>query len=55
MAIAADGQGACCAPVVGTDGMPAAAQRTLLAHKAGARLDYHGDTGRPGLCALPIR
>jgi uncharacterized protein (TIGR02679 family) len=40
VAIAADRPGARCAPLVCTDGMPAAAQRTLLAQlaRAGARL-----------------
>jgi uncharacterized protein (TIGR02679 family) len=34
-----------------TDGMPAAAQRTLLSQivRAGARLRYHGDFDWPGL------
>jgi uncharacterized protein (TIGR02679 family) len=51
IAIAADRLGARCAPMACTDGMPAAAQRTLLAHlaKAGARLNYHGDFDWPGL------
>jgi uncharacterized protein (TIGR02679 family) len=51
IAIAADRLGVCCAPMVCTDGMPAAAQRTLLAQlaKAGARLNYHGDFDWPGL------
>ena len=37
--------------MVCTDGMPAAAQRTLLAQltRAGARLRYHGDFDWPGL------
>ncbi|MBP6674758.1 MAG: TIGR02679 family protein, partial [Vitreoscilla sp.] len=51
LAIAADRLGPRCAPLVCTDGMPAAAQRTLLnqlAH-AGARLHYHGDFDWPGL------
>lgn len=45
VAIAADRLGIRCAPLVCTDGMPAAAQRTLLAQlaDAGARLRYHGD------------
>jgi uncharacterized protein (TIGR02679 family) len=51
LAIAADRLGPSCAPLVCTDGMPAAAQRTLLAHlaHAGARLLYHGDFDWPGL------
>ncbi len=51
LAIAADRLGACCAPLVCTDGMPAAAQRTLLDQLsgAGARLHYHGDFDWPGL------
>jgi len=51
LAIAADRLGACCAPFVCTDGMPAAAQRTLLDQLAGAgaRLYYHGDFDWPGL------
>jgi uncharacterized protein (TIGR02679 family) len=51
VAIVADALGANCAPLVCTDGMPAAAQRTLLdrlAH-AGARLHYHGDFDWPGV------
>jgi uncharacterized protein (TIGR02679 family) len=51
IAIAADRLGVHCAPLVCTDGMPAAAQRTLLtqlAH-AGARLRYHGDFDWPGI------
>lgn len=51
VAIAADRLGAECAPLVCTDGMPAAAQRTLL-HQladAGARLRYHGDFDWPGI------
>lgn len=51
LAIAADRLGARCAPLVCTDGMPSAAQRTLLtqlAH-AGARLHYHGDFDWPGI------
>jgi uncharacterized protein (TIGR02679 family) len=45
VAIAADRLGALCAPLVCTDGMPSAAQQTLLAQLAaqGARLRYHGD------------
>lgn len=51
VAIAADRLGACCAPLVCTDGMPAAAQRTLLAQLAGAGADlhYHGDFDWAGL------
>jgi uncharacterized protein (TIGR02679 family) len=51
VAIAADRLGPRCAPLVCADGMPAAAQRTLLAQlaEAGARLLYHGDFDWPGL------
>ena len=51
LAIAADRWGADCAPLVCTDGMPAAAQRCLLSQlaQAGARLRYHGDFDWPGL------
>ncbi|WP_072389419.1 TIGR02679 family protein [Hyphomicrobium sp. CS1BSMeth3] len=51
VAIAADRLGAHCAPLVCTDGMPAAAQRTLLTllAKAGASLYYHGDFDWPGV------
>lgn len=51
LAIAADRWGAGCAPLVCTDGMPAAAQRCLLDQLAlaGARLRYHGDFDWPGL------
>ena len=51
LAIAADQLGPRCAPLVCTDGMPAAAQRTLLAQlrAAGAMLHYHGDFDWPGL------
>jgi uncharacterized protein (TIGR02679 family) len=51
VAIAADRLGPRCAPLICTDGMPAAAQRTLLMQlaKAGARLLYHGDFDWPGL------
>jgi uncharacterized protein (TIGR02679 family) len=51
LAIAADRWGARCAPLLCTDGMPAAAQRCLLAQlaAAGARLRYHGDFDWPGL------
>jgi len=45
VSIAADRLGAVCAPLVCTDGMPAAAQRVLLKQLsvAGAKLLYHGD------------
>lgn len=51
IAIAADRLGDRCAPLVCTDGMPAAAQRTLLARlvESGAQLAYHGDFDWPGL------
>jgi uncharacterized protein (TIGR02679 family) len=51
VAIAADRWGADCAPLICTDGMPAAAQRCLLSQlaRAGARLRYHGDFDWPGL------
>lgn len=51
LAIAADQLGAGCAPLVCTDGMPAAAQRTLLGQlaQAGARLQVHADFDWPGL------
>lgn len=51
LAIAADHWGAACAPLVCTDGMPAAAQRCLLSQlaKAQALLCYHGDFDWPGL------
>lgn len=51
VAIAADRLGEKCAPLVCTDGMPAAAQRTLLDQlaAAGARLLYHGDYDWPGI------
>ena len=51
LAIAADCLGARCAPLVCTDGMPAAAQRCLLSQltRAAARLHYHGDFDWPGL------
>ncbi|MDO1528510.1 TIGR02679 family protein [Fulvimonas sp. R45] len=51
VAIAADRLGASCAPLVCTDGMPAAAQRILLDQlaAAGARLCYHGDYDWPGI------
>ena len=45
VAIVADRLGVRCGPLVCTDGMPAAAQRTLLTQlaQAGAHLRYHGD------------
>jgi uncharacterized protein (TIGR02679 family) len=51
LAIAADHWGPDCAPLVCTDGMPAAAQRCLLSQlaKTRARLCYHGDFDWPGL------
>lgn len=51
VAIAADALGERCAPLVCTDGMPAAAQRALLMQlrAAGARLRYHGDFDWPGI------
>ena len=51
LAIAADRLGALCAPLVCTDGMPAAAQRTLLTQLADGRaqLHYHGDFDWPGI------
>jgi len=51
VAIAADALGADCAPLVCTDGMPGAAQRTLLTQlaRAGGRLRYHGDFDWPGI------
>jgi uncharacterized protein (TIGR02679 family) len=51
LAIAADVLGERCAPMVCTDGMPAAAQSRLLSQltQAGARLRYHGDFDWPGL------
>ncbi|MCY1273476.1 hypothetical protein D9M69_144340 [compost metagenome] len=51
VAIAADFLGERCAPLVCTDGMPAAAQRALLTQlrQGGARLAYHGDFDWPGL------
>jgi uncharacterized protein (TIGR02679 family) len=51
LAIAADRWGRDCAPLVCTDGMPAAAQRCLLSQlaQARARLCYHGDFDWPGL------
>jgi uncharacterized protein (TIGR02679 family) len=51
LSIAADRLGANCAPMVCTDGMPAAAQRCLLSQltSTGARLQYHGDFDWPGV------
>ena len=51
VAIAADRWGPDCAPLVCTDGMPAAAQRCLLSQlaKARAQLCYHGDFDWPGI------
>ncbi len=51
VAIAADRLGASCAPLICTEGMPAAAQRTLLTlmTQGGARLHYHGDFDWPGI------
>ncbi|KDB52892.1 hypothetical protein X805_14960 [Sphaerotilus natans subsp. natans DSM 6575] len=51
VAIAADRLGRDCAPLVCTDGMPAAAQRVLLnqLRDAGACLRYHGDFDWAGL------
>ncbi|SDF60316.1 TIGR02679 family protein [Bradyrhizobium brasilense] len=51
LAIAADKLGVNCAPMVCTDGMPAAAQRTIMQQLviAGGRLRYHGDFDWPGL------
>lgn len=51
LAIAADHLGVRCAPMVCTDGMPAAAQRSLLTQlaKAGALLRYHGDFDWSGI------
>jgi uncharacterized protein (TIGR02679 family) len=51
VAIAADRLGAKCAPLVCTNGMPGAAQQTLLRQivARGARLFYHGDFDWPGI------
>ena len=56
VAIAADTLGANCAPLVCTDGMPAAAQQTLLSQlaAAGARLHYHGDFDWPGIAIANV-
>jgi len=51
LAMAADALGPRCAPLLCTDGMPAAAQRALLGQlaTAGARLRYHGDFDWAGI------
>ena len=51
VSIAADRLGAACATPVCTEGLPAAAQRTLLTQLAqsGAQLRYHGDFDWAGL------
>lgn len=51
VAVAADALGAGCAPLVCTDGMPGAAQQTLLRQlrERGATLRYHGDFDWPGI------
>lgn len=51
LAMAADALGLRCAPLLCTEGMPAAAQRALLAQlaAAGAHLHYHGDFDWPGI------
>lgn len=51
VAIAADRLGPACPPLVCTDGMPSAAQRTLLVQllQAGGELMYHGDYDWPGI------
>lgn len=51
VSIAADRLGCACAPLVCTDGMPAAAQRILLTQLAdsGAKLLYHGDFDWAGI------
>lgn len=51
VSIAADQLGTACAPLVCTDGMPAAAQRVLLKQlsDAGAKLLYHGDFDWAGI------
>ncbi|WP_027015165.1 TIGR02679 family protein [Comamonas composti] len=51
VSIAADRLGSACAPLVCTDGMPAAAQRVLLKQlaDAGAKLLYHGDFDWAGI------
>jgi uncharacterized protein (TIGR02679 family) len=56
LAIAADALGPRCAPLACTDGMPAAAQRTLLAQlaAAGATLHYHGDFDWAGVAITNV-
>ena len=51
LAIAAERLGTRCAPLVCTNGMPAAAQQTLLRQvvACGARLEYHGDFDWAGI------
>jgi uncharacterized protein (TIGR02679 family) len=51
VSIAADRLGSGCAPLICTDGMPSASQRSLLQQlqAQGARLRYHGDFDWPGL------
>jgi uncharacterized protein (TIGR02679 family) len=51
VAVAADRLGTRAAPLVCTDGMPGAAQQTLLRQlgQAGAKLLYHGDFDWPGI------
>lgn len=51
VSIAADRLGSACAPLVCTDGMPAAAQRVMLKQlaDAGAKLFYHGDFDWAGI------
>ena len=51
LAIASDRLGPACAPMLCSDGMPSASQRTLLRQlrDAGARLRYHGDFDWPGV------
>lgn len=51
LSIAADYLGVNCAPLICTNGMPAAAQQTLLRQlfACGANLAYHGDFDWPGI------
>lgn len=51
VAIAADQLGKTCVPLICTDGMPSAAQQTLMSQlrASGARLHYHGDFDWPGI------
>lgn len=51
LSIAADRLGADCAPLICTNGMPAAAQQTLLRQliACGANLAYHGDFDWAGI------